>query len=72
MRLSGVTLPTVFDVMVVLVPQAPLGLVLLIAGAATTHAERSDGHMHHRVNCGSAASVMAGWCLRWASRALTH
>jgi hypothetical protein len=41
----GLILPAVFDVMVLVVPIAALGLVLLMAGAATSHAKRHELHM---------------------------
>ncbi|MCH7230602.1 DoxX family protein [Glycomyces sp. L485] len=39
----GLILPAVFDLATVLVPLAATGLVLLMIGAAITHARRSEG-----------------------------
>ncbi|MEV8517485.1 DoxX family protein [Dactylosporangium sp. NPDC051484] len=41
----GLTLPAVFGVAEILVPLAALGLVLLMAGAAITHARRGEPQM---------------------------
>ena len=38
-------LPALFDIVPVLVPLAALGLVLLMVGAAATHARRREGRM---------------------------
>jgi uncharacterized membrane protein YphA (DoxX/SURF4 family) len=41
----GLILPALFDIVPVLVPLAALGLVLLMMGAAATHAIRRGGRM---------------------------
>lgn len=41
----GLILPAVFDVMRVVVPLAALGLVLLMGGAAISHAKRKEPRM---------------------------
>jgi DoxX-like family len=41
----GLILPALFDIVPVLVPLAALGLVLLMMGAAATHAKRREGRM---------------------------
>ena len=41
----GLILPALFDILPVLVPLAALGLVLLMVGAAATHARRGEVRM---------------------------
>jgi uncharacterized membrane protein YphA (DoxX/SURF4 family) len=41
----GLILPALFDIAPFLVPLAALGLVLLMVGAAATHARRGEGRM---------------------------
>jgi uncharacterized membrane protein YphA (DoxX/SURF4 family) len=41
----GLILPALFDIVPVLVPLAALGLVLLMVGAAVTHARRREARM---------------------------
>jgi hypothetical protein len=41
----GLILPALFDIAPFLVPLAALGLVLLMVGAAATHARRREGRM---------------------------